>query len=120
MDVPIKEEAPSAAEANSRDIVTTPPGKYLPFAWDSCSKDPLRSRISIKQQAVEDAFHHAKFICHSIVSALKDEKPEAFKELFDQEIVGWVDEICKSNPFVWKLRRLTCSNRSTRRSAHEI
>ncbi|EAA31121.2 hypothetical protein GE21DRAFT_8688 [Neurospora crassa] len=95
MDVPIKEEAPSAAEANSRDIVTTPPGKYLPFAWDSCSKDPLRSRISIKQQAVEDAFHHAKFICHSIVSALKDEKPEAFKELFDQEIVGWVDEICQ-------------------------
>ncbi|EGO54039.1 hypothetical protein NEUTE1DRAFT_103513 [Neurospora tetrasperma FGSC 2508] len=95
MDVPIKEEAPSAAEANPRDIVTTPPGKYLPFAWDSCSKDPLRSRISIKQQAVEDAFHHAKFICHSIVSALKDEKPETFKELFDQEIVAWMDEICQ-------------------------
>lgn len=93
MDVPIKEEEPSTAEAISSNVVGH--GKSLPYAWDSCSKELLRSRIFIKQQAVEDAFDRAKFICEAISSALEDKESETFKELFDEEIAAWMDEIRK-------------------------
>lgn len=95
MDAPIKEEDPSTTDEASSSIVGH--GKPLPFVWDSCSKEPLRSRVSTKQQAVDDAFRHAKSICSTISSALADKESETFKELYDQEIVALMDEIRKSD-----------------------
>lgn len=115
MDVPIKEEEPSTADEASSNVVSH--GKPLPFAWDSCSKELFRSRVSIKQQAVDDAYRHAKFIRQAISTVWDDEGSEAFKELFDENIVAWMDETHKSNHIAWKPQKLTDTNSPTRKSS---
>ncbi|KAK3953714.1 hypothetical protein QBC32DRAFT_234080 [Pseudoneurospora amorphoporcata] len=97
MDIPIKTEELSTAEEMSvvsdTSQTSSRNGKLLPFARDSCPREVLRSRVLVKQQAVEDAFGHAKTISESISLALVDKESESFKELFDKEIVAWIDEL---------------------------
>jgi hypothetical protein len=66
------------------------------FAWNNCGGQDLRTRVSLKQQAVDDAFGHAHQIRDQLKEGIERVRPDhttAFDLMGGHEIRSWMEEM---------------------------
>ena len=79
-------EAPALAQASND------------FAWNNSGGEDLRTRVSLKQQAVDDAFGYAQQIRDQLKEGIERIRPDhttAFDLMGGHEIRAWMEELGK-------------------------
>ncbi len=77
------------------------PRPSIEFIWNTCSTEDLGTRVSLKQEAVDDAFEHAHQMCdqlHNGIENMKSGGAGALDVMGANEIHAWMKELCKYLP----------------------
>jgi hypothetical protein len=65
------------------------------FAWSNCGNENLSTRVTVKQQAVDDALGYAHQLCDQLREEISqiDEDTLAFELMGGHEIIAWTEEM---------------------------
>lgn len=78
------------------------------FAWGNCGNLDLSTRVSLKQQAVDDAFDYARQLSEQLREGIAHIDPshaKAFELMGGYEIRAWMEEMSE-----YRLHRLNVPN----------
>ncbi|KAK4043111.1 hypothetical protein C8A01DRAFT_32751 [Parachaetomium inaequale] len=83
-------------EEAAQVLASTPAQPPRDFAWNNCANKDLRTRVALKQQAVDDAFSHARQLRDQLWEGIQSVGPDhstAFELMGGYEIRAWIQEL---------------------------
>jgi hypothetical protein len=82
-------------------LASTPAQSPRDFPWNRCADKDLRTRVALKQQAVDDAFSHAYQLRYQLWEGIQSVGPDhstAFELMGGYEIRAWIKETSEDLP----------------------